>query len=83
MPVKLDGVRYFSNDEVAQRLGISRQTLWRWRASGKIPVGHQYRGREVLFTQEEVNEVQRYAHRMGPAVPKSATQLPLFNNGKG
>lgn len=82
MTVQVEGVRYLSNDEVAQKLGVSRQTLWRWRASGKIPVGRQYRGREVLFTQDELKEIRRYAHRIEPAVPKAATQLRLFNSGE-
>jgi excisionase family DNA binding protein len=81
--VQLDGIRYLSNDEVAQKVGISRQTLWRWRAAGKIPVGRQYQGRVILFTQDEVTEIRRYAHRIEPPVTKAASQLRLFNNGSG
>ncbi len=80
MAVELDGIQYLSNDEVARKLRISRQTLWRWRAAAKIPVGRQYRGRVVLFTQDEVTEIHRYAHRIEPAVPRTASQLPLFSN---
>jgi len=83
MAVELEGVRYLSNDEVAQKLRISRQTLWRWRAAAKIPVGRQYRGRVVLFTEDEVTEIRRYAHRIEPAVPRAASQLPLFQSRKG
>jgi excisionase family DNA binding protein len=83
MAVQLDGIRYLSNDEVAKKLGISRQTLWRWRAAAKIPVGRQYRGRVVLFTQDEVTEIHRYVHRIEPAVPRAGSQLPLFTSRGG
>ena len=83
MAVELEGVRYLSNDEVARKLRIARQTLWRWRAAAKIPIGRQYRGRVVLFTQDEVTEIQRYANRIEPALPRTATQLPLFSSRKG
>ena len=83
MAVELDGIRYLSNDEVARKLRISRQTLWRWRAAAKIPVGRQYRGRVVLFTQDEVTEIQRYAHRIEPALPRAGSQMTLFSSRKG
>jgi predicted DNA-binding transcriptional regulator AlpA len=80
MAVELDGIRYLSNDEVARKLRISRQTLWRWRAAAKIPLGRQYRGRVVLFTQDEVTEIRRYAHRVEPAIPLAGSQLPLLTD---
>lgn len=83
MAIQLDRIRYLTNDEVARKLGISRQTLWRWRAAAKIPVGRQYRGRVVLFTQDEVAEIHRYAHRIEPAVPRAGSQLPLLTSRGG
>jgi transposase-like protein len=34
MPVKVEGQEYYTNSEVSDELGVSRQTLWRWREKG-------------------------------------------------
>lgn len=38
MPVQVGGLTYFTNNEVSEELSVSRQTLWRWREKGRIPV---------------------------------------------
>ena len=35
MALVIDGAVYLSASEVAERLDISRQTLWRWRQDGR------------------------------------------------
>ncbi len=66
MPIKVSGSAYYRNDEVARLIGVSRQSLWRWRHEGKIPLGRRYRSREVVYTAEELNAIRGYAHRIEP-----------------
>ena len=56
--------------EVAQEVGVSRQTLWRWRATEQVPAGHRYRGREIIFSSDELDEVREYANRLEPVASK-------------
>jgi len=81
-PVEVDGVTYYSASEVARAVGISRQSLWRWRTDGKIPPGRRYRNRQILFTGRELKQVKEYANRLEPAEPASA-QIRLFSDGNG
>ena len=69
MALKLSGSVFLTNGEAAETAGVTRQTLWRWRADGRIPLGRQYRGRVVLFTEAEVAEIVRYANRIEPLAP--------------
>lgn len=63
---KIDGVAYVPATALAQRVGICRQTLWRWRRQGRIPNGHRHRNGQVIFTQEEAEEVFNYAFQVSP-----------------
>lgn len=65
--IEVDGVPYYSAADVARELGISRQSLWKWRLQGKIPQGHRYRDRRVVFSAAELHAVREYAHRLEPA----------------
>jgi predicted DNA-binding transcriptional regulator AlpA len=76
--IEIDGVKYFLATGVINQLGISRQTLWRWRKQGKIPVGHRYRERILLFTSTEVDEIRQFADRVQPAKPNNSRQLSLL-----
>ena len=84
MAVELDGEVYLCVSEVAERLGVARQTLWRWRTDGEIPSGHRYRGGQVVFSVSEVEKIEAYAHRLEPIRVGSSVdsnQLRLFNGG--
>ncbi len=84
MAVELNGEVYLCVSEVAERLGVSRQTLWRWRTEGEIPTGHRYRGGQVVFSIPEVEKIEAFAHRLEPITVGSSldsTQLRLFNGG--
>ncbi len=78
MPVQIGERTYFTNNEVSEELGVSRQTLWRWREKGRIPIGVRYRTRQVLFTVEEVAAIREYADRLEPIEFGGARQLGLF-----
>jgi hypothetical protein len=80
MPILLDGTTFFTNGKAAERAGVTRQTLWRWRSDGHIPLGRQYRGRSVLFSEDELTEIAQYAHRIGPFQVDRSIQPSLFGN---
>src|SRR5271166_6413255 len=77
-PIHIDGIAYFAATDLAAFLKISRQTLWRWRRAGKIPIGHRFRDGQTFFTQSEVQEIQSYAHAIKPIDPTDRNQLELF-----
>jgi hypothetical protein len=81
--LEIDGVSYFSTSELLVELGVSRQTLWRWRQQRKIPAGHRYRDKTILFTADEVELIRQYANRIEPTEKTTKQpgfrQLGLFN----
>ena len=77
-PVHIGGIVYFAATDVAAVLQISRQTLWRWRRAGKIPLGHRFRDGQTLFTEGEVEEIKVFAHRVEPIETTDRNQLELF-----
>jgi hypothetical protein len=77
-PVHIGGMAYFAATEVATVLEVSRQTLWRWRRAGKIPVGHRFRDGQTLFTEREVEEIKVFANRIAPIETTDRNQLELF-----
>jgi predicted DNA-binding transcriptional regulator AlpA len=78
MPIQIDGVTYFSAADVAQRVGVSRVTLWRWRHEKKIPAGNRLRGRHVIFTASELEAIRDFALRVEPIAADAPDQLTLF-----
>jgi len=74
----INGKQFFSTRDVVDRTGVSRQTLWRWRREGCIPCGHRHRGRQVVFTAEEVESIRDYANRLEPALPPT----PMASSAK-
>lgn len=79
MPVEINSIKYLTATEVLETVDVSRQTLWRWRQEGKIPAGHRFRGRQVVFTPEEVSAIQQYANRIEPIDNAESAQLSLFD----
>ena len=78
MPIEIEGTQYLSATEVAEQAGVSRQTLWRWRREAKIPSGHRYRDRQIVFTPDEVAEITAYANRIEPIASGARGQRRLF-----
>ena len=79
MSIHINGQVFYSANEVIENLSISRQTLWRWRSEGKIPPGNRYRGKRILFTSDELNEIRDHAHHIEPIETTNANQLLLFD----
>lgn len=79
--VIIDGVTYLPLQTVANRLGVSRQTLWRWRKDDLVPAGHRHRSGQVLFTASEFVQIQEHANRLEPLDPPvDRRQIPLFSD---
>ena len=78
MPREIDGVIYVTAAEVAQEIGVSRQTLWRWRKDGKIPAGHRFRDGKIVFTEIEVGDIRDHANKVEPINDGSEKQLNLW-----
>ena len=81
MPVSVAGTTYYTASEAADVVGVSRQSLWRWRRGRLVPSGRRYRGRELLYTREEVEAIFAHAHRLEPAdaATRLSAQLDLFS----
>ena len=77
-PVEIEDLQFFGVSELVEEVGVSRQTLWRWRNDGKIPAGHRYRDGRVLFTSEQVEEICRFANRLDPIEGTNRDQMKLF-----
>jgi excisionase family DNA binding protein len=56
---------YFTVAQAAKKLGVTRQTVYRWIAEGKIPT--EIIGREVLIKKDEV---ERYGQFTNPIIKK-------------
>lgn len=80
MPKTVQGIQYFSHTEIADKIGVRRETLWRWRREGSVPGGRKFRGNQVLFTEAEVSTIEEYANRLEPIEPPNPDQLALFNS---
>jgi len=78
--VQIKEIDYFSAADIQQEIGVVRQTLWRWRKAKKIPQGRLYRGRQVVFTRQEVEAIGEYANRLEPAELSEPDQMKLFLN---
>ncbi len=83
MPVDINGVSFLTVTEVLQRIAVARQTLWRWRQNGRIPPGHRFRGRQVIFSPEEVAAIEAYANRIEPIDDRRSGQMSLFDSSSG
>ena len=71
-PESLRGSGYVRAAEIIEMLGISRQTLWRWRQEGRIPPGSMYQDRVLVFTVPEAALIRAFAERIVPLSPSKA-----------
>ena len=80
MAVVIEGITYFSANEVAEQAGVSRTTFWRWRRDGLVPRGRKLRGERnkiLLFTSDEIEDVRGYATQVEPVAGPERGQLRL------
>ncbi len=78
MTILINNLEYFTATDVQKRVGVSRQTLWRWRQEGAIPLGHRFRNRHVVFTPQEVEVIVAFANQIDPIEPSDNPQEDLF-----
>jgi len=78
MPVEVNGKQYLQATEVAEEGGVTRQTLWRWRRDGSIPVGRKFRGRQVIYNSGEVEIIRQFAQRIEPIDDQHRREKTLF-----
>lgn len=78
MPLVIAGIEYRTAEEVCRLVGVSRQTLWRWRQDQRIPQGSRFRAKRLVFSSDEVEQIQTYASLLEPADQRSGVQLRLF-----
>ena len=69
MAIQIDGSTYIPAADVARDVGVSRQTLWRWRHARKVPGGRRYRDGQIFFTPAEFDQIREFATRLEPALP--------------
>jgi transposase-like protein len=65
-PIVIGSIRYYAAADIARALGISRQTLWRWRRAKAIPLGRRFRDGRILYTIAEVEAIKEHATRLEP-----------------
>lgn len=78
MPININGDNYWTVNEVAKLVNITRQTLWRWRNKGLVPSGSKYRNRLIIFNEFEISRIQEYANRIEPIYKASKKNTFLF-----
>ncbi len=77
--IRINGIEYFSAAIVAKELGVSRQTFWRWRQLGKIPLGHRFRDGKILYTADEVLAIRAFANHLEPIASAESRKMKFFN----
>ena len=80
MPVEINGREYLQVTEVADAIGVTRQTLWRWRRDGTIPIGRKYRGWQIIYTPSEVELIRQFAERIEPIDDQYRRDKTLFED---
>ena len=75
-----DGSRYSSVSDVAETVGVTRRTLYRWIEQDKVkgPGYERQRDKRRFFSQSEVDAVATFANQVAP-VADSPDQMKLFN----
>ncbi len=61
MTVENNGREGLRIEEIADALGVTPQTVWRWRRNGSIPISSKNRGR--FYTTEEVELIRQFAEQ--------------------
>ena len=82
MPTIIKEISYLTLTELAEKVGVTRQTLWRWSRQGKIPAGYRFRDKLVLYNPEDTKTIEEFANRIEPIDGSPDEQLSLFNGNQ-
>ena len=67
--------KFYTIAEVAKRVGVHADTLRRWVKTGKIPEPSRDRNDWRVFTEAEVQHVERCANTTKPSAAVAQTSL--------
>lgn len=76
--INLNGNDYLNLNEICTTLHVSRQTLWRWRRLGLIPLGRRFRDKELIFSLAELATIRAYAERITEVDSQNQQQINLI-----
>jgi len=79
MPTEIDGTIFYTCTDAAGACGVSRQTIWRWRQDGLIPIGRTRRSRSVVFSESELEYIRARATQLEARQSASAPEIYLDN----
>jgi DNA-binding transcriptional MerR regulator len=77
MPLTINGQTYYRTAEVFRRLGVSRNTLYRWLQKDTLSSSEHRDSRGWrLFTQDDIDRLENTINR----ITKIERQLPKITN---
>jgi excisionase family DNA binding protein len=63
----MDSDRRYSTRQVADKVGVSKETLLRWLRAGKISEPVRDRNGWRIFSDTEIDEILRFKNQVTPA----------------
>ena len=63
----MDSDHKYSTRQVADKVGVSKETLLRWLRAGKVPEPDRDRNGWRIFSDPEVEEILRFKNQVTPA----------------
>ncbi len=63
MPKSIDGKQYYSTQEVADNVGVSKATLLRWIKNGDVAEPIRDRRDWRIFTEHEIRRIYEWANK--------------------
>ena len=67
VPEDIEGVEWYSLEEVETLAGVPHMTLYRWRRNRLVPAGHRRPNNRVYFTRPEIDAIRAYKTTTVPA----------------
>lgn len=71
----MTGKKLYSTNDVAEKAGVSRDTILRWLRDGKIPEPDRDRNGWRIFNDQELKVILRYANKVTPAPRRTQGEL--------
>jgi site-specific DNA-methyltransferase (cytosine-N4-specific) len=63
----MDSDRRYSTRQVADKVGVSKETILSWLRAGKIPEPDRDRNGWRIFSDKEIKEILRFKNQVTPA----------------